>query len=251
MAPIADRWPEERIFYRSDHYHFARAGRPDPLLHQRHPPRLSSAHRSPGPGGRGEGLARRSRLLFYVGAAVADEPERPRWLPGELPAASSRRRDRISLLDRIDRMRRTVARSRWLSLVAHTAAQTAAPVAARRPRSPSADVAHRIGIIAHDSHDGPRHAEPGTRPDRPVHRRPVPAGSGSSRAARTAPGSSATPSPGGSSTSPSRGSSSRPAAPTAIARFDRSARYSKGAVPDRPVTGPAVLVGGTPDGRTR
>ena len=28
MTPIADRWPEERIFYRSDHFSMARAGVP-------------------------------------------------------------------------------------------------------------------------------------------------------------------------------------------------------------------------------
>ena len=28
MAPLADRWPEERIFYRSDHYNFAVKGVP-------------------------------------------------------------------------------------------------------------------------------------------------------------------------------------------------------------------------------
>ncbi|MGH7525657.1 MAG: M20/M25/M40 family metallo-hydrolase [Gemmatimonadales bacterium] len=40
---------------------------------------------------------------------------------------------------------------------------------------------------------------------------------------------------------------------SAVARFDRSARYNQGSVPDRPVTGPAVLVGGavTPDDVSR
>lgn len=80
MAPVADRWPEERIFYRSDHYHFARKGIPflfftsgtHPDYHQP----TDTADRIDA-----EKASRLVRLLFYVGTAVADDPERPRWRP--------------------------------------------------------------------------------------------------------------------------------------------------------------------------
>ena len=83
MAPIADRWPEERIFYRSDHYHFARAGVPvlfftsgtHPDYHQ--PSDASDRVDA-------EKASRIARLLYQVAMAVADDPERPRWLPGHL-----------------------------------------------------------------------------------------------------------------------------------------------------------------------
>lgn len=78
MTPIADRWPEERIFYRSDHYNFARKGVPilfftsgtHPDYHQ--PSDEASRIDS-------EKAARLVRLLFYLGARVADTVPRPRW----------------------------------------------------------------------------------------------------------------------------------------------------------------------------
>ncbi len=80
MAPVLDRWPEERIFYRSDHYHFARKGIPflfftsgtHPDYHQP----TDTADRIDA-----EKTARLVRLLFYVGTAVGNDPERPRWRP--------------------------------------------------------------------------------------------------------------------------------------------------------------------------
>lgn len=78
MTPIPDRWPEERIFYRSDHYNFARKGVPilfftsgtHPDYHQPsdEPNRID-----------GEKQARLVKLLFYVGAQVADTMPRPCW----------------------------------------------------------------------------------------------------------------------------------------------------------------------------
>lgn len=80
MTPIADRWPEERIFYRSDHYNFARKGVPilfftsgthaDYHRPSDEPPTIDA-----------EKEARLVRLLFYVGAAVADQVSRPKWTP--------------------------------------------------------------------------------------------------------------------------------------------------------------------------
>jgi hypothetical protein len=80
MTPIADRWPEERIFYRSDHYNFARKGVPILFFtsgthgdyHQPsdEPSRID-----------GEKEARLVRLLFYLGVTVADAESRPQWTP--------------------------------------------------------------------------------------------------------------------------------------------------------------------------
>jgi Zn-dependent M28 family amino/carboxypeptidase len=80
MTPIADRWPEERIFYRSDHYNFARKGVPILFFtsgthtdyHQPSDERDTID---------GEKAARLVRLLFYLGAAVADAGSRPQRMP--------------------------------------------------------------------------------------------------------------------------------------------------------------------------
>lgn len=80
MTPIADRWPEERIFYRSDHYSFARKGVPILFFtsgtHADYHQPSDEPHTIDG-----EKVARLVRLLFYLGAAVADTGSRPRWTP--------------------------------------------------------------------------------------------------------------------------------------------------------------------------
>lgn len=79
MTPIADRWPEERIFYRSDHYNFALKGVPILFFtsgthadYHRPTDETSSID--------GEKEARLLKLIFYVGAAVANAEMRPRWV---------------------------------------------------------------------------------------------------------------------------------------------------------------------------
>jgi hypothetical protein len=81
MAPVADRWPEERIFYRSDHYNFAL--RRVPVLfftsgtHADYHQPTDAADRIDT-----EKASRLVRYVFYIGAAVANDPRRPRWNPG-------------------------------------------------------------------------------------------------------------------------------------------------------------------------
>jgi Zn-dependent M28 family amino/carboxypeptidase len=80
MTAVDDRWPEERFYFRSDHYNFARKGVPilfffngvHPDYHQvtDSPDKINS-----------EKEARIIRLLFYLGQEVANAPGRPQWKP--------------------------------------------------------------------------------------------------------------------------------------------------------------------------
>ena len=75
---MPDRWPEERIFYRSDHYNFARRGVPILFFtsgtHADYHQPSDEVDRIDG-----EKEARMVRLLFYLGVTVADADSRPRW----------------------------------------------------------------------------------------------------------------------------------------------------------------------------
>jgi hypothetical protein len=80
MTAIDDRWPQERFYFRSDHYNFARKGVPilfffngvHPDYHQvtDSPDKIDSEKES-----------RILRLLYYLGRAVGDAPARPKWNP--------------------------------------------------------------------------------------------------------------------------------------------------------------------------
>jgi Peptidase family M28 len=80
MTAIDDRWPEERFYFRSDHYNFARVGVPILFffngVHEDYhevtdsPDKINS-----------EKEARIIRLLFYLGQEVANAPRRPQWNP--------------------------------------------------------------------------------------------------------------------------------------------------------------------------
>jgi hypothetical protein len=78
MTPIADRWPEERIFYRSDHYNFARKGVPILFFTSgTHP----DYHKPSDELARidGEKESRLVRLLFHLGTTIANQSSRPKW----------------------------------------------------------------------------------------------------------------------------------------------------------------------------
>ena len=80
MTAIDDRWPEERFYFRSDHYNFARKGVPILFffngVHEDYhevtdsPDKINS-----------EKEARILRLLFYLGQAIGNVPDRPQWKP--------------------------------------------------------------------------------------------------------------------------------------------------------------------------
>jgi Zn-dependent M28 family amino/carboxypeptidase len=80
MTAIDDRWPEERFYFRSDHYNFARKGVPVLFffngVHEDYhevtdsPDKINS-----------DKEARILRLLFYLGQQIANAPKRPEWKP--------------------------------------------------------------------------------------------------------------------------------------------------------------------------
>ncbi|HYU36683.1 MAG TPA: M28 family peptidase [Gemmatimonadales bacterium] len=78
IKPVGDLWPQEGLFFRSDHYNFAKKGVPilffttglHPDYHQvtDSPDKIDA-----------EKEARFARLVFHLGLAVANTPQRPRW----------------------------------------------------------------------------------------------------------------------------------------------------------------------------
>jgi peptidase M28-like protein len=78
MTAIDDRWPEERFYFRSDHYNFARRGVPILFffngVHEDYhevtdsPDKINS-----------DKEARIVRLLFYLGQEIANAAKRPEW----------------------------------------------------------------------------------------------------------------------------------------------------------------------------
>lgn len=80
MTAIDDPWPEERFYFRSDHFNFARRGVPVLFFfngtHEDYHQPSDQVEKIDG-----EKAARIGRLLFYLGLEVADADERPRWDP--------------------------------------------------------------------------------------------------------------------------------------------------------------------------
>jgi hypothetical protein len=80
MTAIDDRWPEERFYFRSDHYNFARKGVPILFFFNGTHPDYHEVTDSPDKID-GEKESRILRLLFYLGQEVANSPKRPDWNP--------------------------------------------------------------------------------------------------------------------------------------------------------------------------
>jgi Zn-dependent M28 family amino/carboxypeptidase len=78
MTAIDDRWPEERFYFRSDHYNFARKGVPILFffsgVHEDYHEVTDSPEKI-----NSEKEARILRLLFYLGQEIANAPKRPEW----------------------------------------------------------------------------------------------------------------------------------------------------------------------------
>ncbi|MDX1567581.1 MAG: M28 family peptidase [Longimicrobiales bacterium] len=78
LAVVRDRWPEERFFFRSDHYSFARKEIPALFffagVHEDYHQPSDEPHTVDA-----EKAARVARLAFYTAHAIASDPEPPRW----------------------------------------------------------------------------------------------------------------------------------------------------------------------------
>jgi hypothetical protein len=80
MTAIDDRWPEERFYFRSDHFNFARKGVPILFFfngthedYHRPSDEVDSLDT--------EKASRIAKLLFYLSLEVANADERPQWNP--------------------------------------------------------------------------------------------------------------------------------------------------------------------------
>lgn len=80
MTAIDDRWPEERFYFRSDHYNFARKGVPVLFFfngtHEDYHRPSDEVDKIDT-----DKAARISQLLFYLSVEVANADERPKWNP--------------------------------------------------------------------------------------------------------------------------------------------------------------------------
>ena len=78
MAAVDDRWPEERFYFRSDHYNFARKGVPVLFffngVHEDYHRVTDSPEKI-----NGEKEARILKLLYYLGREIGDAAQRPKW----------------------------------------------------------------------------------------------------------------------------------------------------------------------------
>jgi hypothetical protein len=78
MTAIDDRWPEERFYFRSDHYNFARKGVPILFffngVHQDYHEASDSPEKI-----NAEKEARILKLLYFLGQEVGNAPRRPEW----------------------------------------------------------------------------------------------------------------------------------------------------------------------------
>ena len=80
MAAIADRWPEENFYFRSDHFNFARKGVPILFFFNGVHPDYHQVSDSPDKLD-AEKESRILQLLFYLGQDVANAAARPQWNP--------------------------------------------------------------------------------------------------------------------------------------------------------------------------
>ncbi len=80
MAPLPDQWPEERIYFRSDHFNFAREGVPILFFTNGFHDDYHRVTDSPDKID-AEKQSRVVRYIFYVAQRIANQEQRPRWDP--------------------------------------------------------------------------------------------------------------------------------------------------------------------------
>ena len=80
LTIVDDPWPEERFFFRSDHYNFARRGVPALFffngVHDDYHRPSDSADKLDT-----EKASRVARLVFHLAHEIASVPSRPAWNP--------------------------------------------------------------------------------------------------------------------------------------------------------------------------
>jgi Zn-dependent M28 family amino/carboxypeptidase len=80
MTAIDDKWPEENFYGRSDHFNFAKKG--VPILFFFNGVHADYHHVSDSPDKiDSDKESRILQLLFYLGQAIANNPQRPQWNP--------------------------------------------------------------------------------------------------------------------------------------------------------------------------
>lgn len=88
MTAIDDLWPDERFYYRSDHFNFARRGVPILFFfngtHEDYHGLDDEVDRIDA-----DKASRITRLMFFLGYEVANRTERPRWNPESLRQVTS------------------------------------------------------------------------------------------------------------------------------------------------------------------
>jgi hypothetical protein len=80
MTPVGDRWPQEGLYFRSDHFNFARKGVPVLFFTSGLHPDYHQVSDSPEKID-GEKEARFAQLLYYLGVEVANAAQKPQWNP--------------------------------------------------------------------------------------------------------------------------------------------------------------------------
>ena len=80
MTAIDDRWPEERFYFRSDHYNFARKGVPILFFFNGVHADYHEVSDSPDKIN-SEKESRILKLLYFLGQDVGNAPKRPEWNP--------------------------------------------------------------------------------------------------------------------------------------------------------------------------
>jgi hypothetical protein len=94
VGVLPDQWPKERIYFRSDHYNFAKEGVPILFFTNGFHDDYHAVTDSPDKID-AEKEARVVRLIWYTAREIANNPERPKWNPESEKAIVKRRRGAI------------------------------------------------------------------------------------------------------------------------------------------------------------
>ena len=80
LRPVGDLWPEEGLYFRSDHFNFAKKGIPVLFFTTGLHPEYHAVTDAPATIDTDKN-ARIARLLYHLGESIANSPTRPQWDP--------------------------------------------------------------------------------------------------------------------------------------------------------------------------